>query len=642
MIKKIIILTLLLNAYIMQAQVIFSDNFNDGDLNGWTNIDNDDDPTFEFFDYNLWLASNSYAQIVVGGDSYAAMSASKGYDYSTAVWSDLHPNNFLISPEIDLTGASSSNLKLKFASGSGSYPDQDYAEHYAVYITNTNTIADIEAATPVFEETLASGEEMFSHIVVILSYAGQTVYITFRHFNCTAQLCLLIDDVEVEQVFNDNADIEILTLNRYSMVNTDNTLGINITNNGANNITSVTVDWNDGTSHSSTITGLDIAPSVSVSVNHPTSINYASVLEKEITVTITDVNGASNSETSLNTKLVNFNTISQTSVKKVLFEEATGTWCPGCPGGTVMMDNMTSSYPVNLIGIAVHVREDDPMNIPEYETGAVFFAAPTLNVDRKLLSQDIFDAENLYNQQISLDIPVELSATISGTGNSLTIEASAIFRTAFANANFRLGVIIVEDHVTGTTSAYNQANVYAGGAYGDMGDFDELPDPVPADQMEYNHVGRALLGGYSGQENSVPTNITDGQEVTYSFNYTIPSTSNIDNMHAVVVLIDQSNGEIVNAETALLQVGIESINIIETSVYPNPTSDILNIEFIGEAKEYLITLFDVDGKTVLQKKENTSIGNTQVILSTKDLQKGIYFMNISTKGKSTTKKIIVN
>ena len=639
MVKRIIILSLLISSvYFAQAQVFFSDNFNDGNIDGWTNIDDDSDPTMSpGIDYDLWYASDMYVGFVTGSDSAAAVSHSKAYNYSTSEWVALNPNNFLISPSIDLSSALASDLKLKFESGSGQATG-GHAEHYAVYVTTSNTLADIEAATPVFEETLPSGEQMFSHVIDISSFSGQIVYVTFRHFNCTDQFNLLIDNVVVEQVLNNNAAIESLSLNRYSLPNVDNTLGINITNKGANNITSVTIDWNDGVSHPSTITGLNIAQFSSAFVPHPSFVNYSSVIEKEITVNITEVNGETDPDISDNSASISINTISQQSQKKVLIEEGTGTWCPSCPRGTVMMDNMTASHPNDLVGIAVHVS--DPMTLSEYELASDFFAAPSIHVDRTYFDQDVDDAENLFNQQIPLDVPVELSATISAYGSNITIETSAIFRTNFSNANFRLGVIIVEDHVTGTGSDYDQNNIYSGGTYGPMGGFEDLPNPVPASQMEYNHVGRALLGGYSGQINSVPTSISDGQDVTYTFNYVVPSTSDITNMHAVLVLIDQNNNQIVNATSALLNTGIiNTSNIIETNIYPNPTSDIINIKINGENEEYKICIIDINGIVVLQKNIEGNINN--VSISTKGLNKGQYFINISNKNKSTTKKIVI-
>jgi len=636
--KRIIILSLLISCvYFAQAQVFFSDNFNDGNIDGWTNIDNDSDPTMSpGIDYDLWYASDMFAGFVTGSDGAAAISHSKAYDGSD--WVALNPNNFLISPSIDLSLAQANDLKLKFESGSGQATG-GHAEHYAVYVTTSNTIVDIEAATPVFEETLPSGEQMFSHIIDISSYSGQTVYVTFRHFNCTDQFNLLIDDVIVEQVLNNNASIESVSLNRYSLTNVDNTLGINITNNGANNITSLTIDWNDGASHTSTITGLNIAQFSTTFVPHPTFVNYSNVLEQEILVNITEVNNETDPDISDNSAYIQINTISQISQKRVLFEEGTGTWCPSCPRGTVMLDNMTTAHPNDLIGIAVHVGTD-PMVVNEYETNSDFFASPSIHVDRTFLDQNVDDAESLFNQQISLNVPAELNATISESGNNIIIETSATFRSVFANADFRLGVIIIEDHVTGTNSGYDQNNIYSGGAYGPMGGFENLPNPVPAAQMEYNHVGRALLGGYSGQVNSVPSTITDGDEITYTFNYTIPTTSDISNMHAVVVLIDQSNNQIINAASALLSpLGISTTNIIETNIYPNPTSDILNIKLNTNGEDYTISIIDINGKVVLQKRFESNVKN--MTISTKDLVKGNYFINISNNKQSTTKKIVI-
>ena len=637
MVRSIIILVLLTCTYFAQAQVFFTDDFNDGNLDGWTNVDNDSDPTMSpGIDYDLWYASDMFAGFVTGSDGTAAISHSLAYDGND--WVPLNPNNFLISPAIDLSTALSSDLKLKFQSGSGQATG-GHAEKYAVYVTTSNQISDIEAATPVFEETLPSGEQMFSHVIDISSYSGQTVYVTFRHYDCTNQFNLLIDNVIVEQVLNNNASIESLSLNRYSLTNIDNTLSVNVTNNGANNITSLTIDWNDGVSHSSTITGLDIAQFSTVSITHPSLVNYANVIEKEIVVNITEVNEEIDPDISDNSTSTFFNTISQQSPKKVLIEEGTGTWCPSCPRGTVMMDNMTAAHPNDLVGIAVHVGSD-PMVIDEYETNSDFFADPSIHVDRTYLDQNVDDAENLFNQQALLEVPAELSATISGTGNTLTIETSTIFRTSFTNANFRLGVIIVEDHVTGTGSEYDQNNIYSGGTYGPMGGFEDLPNPVPAAQMEYNHVGRALLGGYFGQINSIPSVITDGQEVTYAFNYTVPSLSNISNMHAVVVLIDQTNNQVVNVTSALLQTGrINTIETIETSIYPNPTSNFLNIKLNDIEKDITISVIDINGKTVLLKKLEKTVQNTRI--SVKGLKKGNYFINISNQTQSTTRKIVI-
>ena len=149
----------------------------------------------------------------------------------------------------------------------------------------------------------------------------------------------------------------------------------------------------------------------------------------------------------------------------------------------------------------------------------------------------------------------------------------------------RLGdrlLFLYEDGVTGTASGYNQANYYSGGGSGVMGGYESLGDPVPAAQMVYNNVGRALLGGYDGQAGSVPAAVTDLMTASYTFNYTVPSSQNRENMHAVALLIDQTNGEIVNAGEIPIppaNIGLVNNETIGMSVFPNPANDILNVSF---------------------------------------------------------------
>jgi hypothetical protein len=249
--------------------------------------------------------------------------------------------------------------------------------------------------------------------------------------------------------------------------------------------------------------------------------------------------------------------------------------------------------------------------------------------------------ENYYQQRIGLAVPAALSMTITGT-TTKTIVANATFRTVFASANYRLGVIIVEDNVTGTAAGYNQANAYAGGANGAMGGYESLPNPVPAATMVYDHVGRALLGGFSGQANSVPATITDGQTVNYTFTYAVPSTSNSANMSAVVVLIDNATGEIINAEKqAISAANVNEMETIALNVYPNPASDVLNVTFEANNADFVITLTDLQGR-LISSKEMTNLNGTQVVtFSTGDVAAGSYIVTVASNGTQTTKNVVI-
>jgi len=623
----------------INAQVHFSDDFNDGNLTGWTLYDNDSDPAQSSgTNYDNWYASDfSTSFPELGAGSAVSRSWAKINNVNTV----LNPNNFMISSAINLTSVSSTGLRLLFQAGTME-PTPYHAEHYAVYVTTSNDPAVIVGQTPVLETTLAVGEAMGTEVIDLGAYAGQTVYLTFRHFNTIDMNTLIIDDVAIKTLQNNDANLKSVTLNRYSATSTNNTLSATIKNDGLNAITSVTLNWNDGTVHSQVIS-TNIAAGATVTVNHPTAVTYSTVLEKNIAVTVDQVNSATDLITSNNSGSTKINTLSSLPTKKVVFEEGTGTWCGWCVRGAVTMDYMHTTYP-NFVGIAVH--NGDPMTVTEYDNGVNLSGYPGANVDRVVLgesvSQSIF--ESIYNQRKNLATPAALTATLSGTGSSVSIAASASFKTVFANANLRLAAVIIEDGVKGTTSGYNQANYYAGGSSGAMGGYESLPDPVPAAQMVYNHVGRALLGGYAGQASSIPTSITDGSTANYTFNYTVPSTSVRGNMHAVVMLIDQSTGEILNAtSTSLSLANVNNISKedIGMNVYPNPATDLVNVDFNASNKNYTVSIIDVTGKVISTTDYSNLNGAQSIQVPVAGLTAGSYIVAVATEGVSFNQHVVI-
>jgi hypothetical protein len=156
-------------------------------------------------------------------------------------------------------------------------------------------------------------------------------------------------------------------------------------------------------------------------------------------------------------------------------------------------------------------------------------------------------------------------------------------------------------------------------------------------------VGRALLGGYAGQTGSIPTTITDGQQASYTFNYTVPATSNVNNMHAVLVLIDQDNGEIVNANSVVLSTlstNTSEFTNTEIAVYPNPTTDVFNIKGL-KSGNYNVEIFDINGKLVKKSYNNNILNEENIIIDVNGVSTGNYILNISTKGASYSKNIII-
>ena len=100
------------------------------------------------------------------------------------------PDNWVISPEFTIpANASSATLSWYAAPQDPDYPE----EHYGVYV---GTGTDTANYTQLFEETINYGDYK-NTTVDLTAYAGQTIRVAFRHFNCSDMFILKLDQVEV-------------------------------------------------------------------------------------------------------------------------------------------------------------------------------------------------------------------------------------------------------------------------------------------------------------------------------------------------------------------------------------------------------------------------------------------------------------
>tara|TARA_B100001094_G_C18155089_1_gene785953 strand:+ start:582 stop:1094 length:513 start_codon:yes stop_codon:yes gene_type:complete len=96
-------------------------------------------------------------------------------------------------------------------------------------------------------------------------------------------------------------------------------------------------------------------------------------------------------------------------------------------------------------------------------------------------------------------------------------------------------------------------------------------------------------------------------------------------------------------ETALnTQEFLDKANAWDLAIFPNPTSTNLNVSFnLPQADDISITLYDLQGKVVLEKNlGTTAVGKHQQVLDISALTNGIYVCKISGGNNSVTKQII--
>ena len=172
------------NAKTVINEFPYHEGFENG-LGDWTLVDSDGDG------FNWMLASEYELEseyVHNGEDCILSMS----YDNETG--EVLYPDNWLISSLIQLPADGGLDLSWFDAALDEDYP----ADHYSVYIANGNTVDAFLATTPVVSITLSTGE-WTKHSFNLDAFAGQEVYVAFRHHDCNDEFVMMIDDIAIMQ-----------------------------------------------------------------------------------------------------------------------------------------------------------------------------------------------------------------------------------------------------------------------------------------------------------------------------------------------------------------------------------------------------------------------------------------------------------
>ena len=97
-----------------------------------------------------------------------------------------------------------------------------------------------------------------------------------------------------------------------------------------------------------------------------------------------------------------------------------------------------------------------------------------------------------------------------------------------------------------------------------------------------------------------------------------------------------------DCEVACTNVGLEVLNLEGLKIYPNPSSDIFNIEFSSIRKQTLnIRIYNSLGKNILEDHLNDFSGSYNQTFNLKYSAKGVYFLEITTNQGIINKKLIL-
>ena len=158
------------------------EHFDDGAMpTNFTLIDADADG----YNWSYGVSSSSHTYAGSAGCATSASYASRAA---------LTPDNWMILPAVTLPDDHQGYTLSFYVRG------QDAAwaaEHYSVYISTTAgaAVTDFPATTAVLSDQVATGNYVYQSID-LSSYTG-TIYIAFRHHNCTDQFRLNIDEIRI-------------------------------------------------------------------------------------------------------------------------------------------------------------------------------------------------------------------------------------------------------------------------------------------------------------------------------------------------------------------------------------------------------------------------------------------------------------
>jgi len=158
-----------------------------------------------------------------------------------------------------------------------------------------------------------------------------------------------------------------------------------------------------------------------------------------------------------------------------------------------------------------------------------------------------------------------------------------------------------------------------------------------------------ILSGSTIYGQEIHFDYTDGTHGTYALEDVrkITFSGDVMNLH----LLDGSEyswnvstiSKYEYEETAVnTQEFLDKANAWDLAIFPNPTSTNLNVSFNSpQADDISITLYDLQGKVVLEKNlGTTAVGKHQQVLDISALTNGVYVCKISGGNNSVTKQII--
>lgn len=559
--KKVLLFVLaaFFACYTVNAQAIFSEDFENG-TSAWTFTDSDGDG----FQWQIVGSESGYS---VHGGANAIASASYDSDGESA----LTPDNWMILATPITLPAEAAVLRWFVYAQDQDYPD----EHYSVYVGTAGTASALGATVAVFSETLTAAGDWEERTVGLSSYAGQTVYIAFRHHDCSDAFYINIDDISVD-LLPSEPEITLSALNIPELVTVGEAFNVTgtVVNNSASALTSydVTYSINGGANVATyNVTGINIAAGETHTFTHNVPATISAMGSATITVTVSNPNGtADNTEdNTLSAGVVACGAISDSDLPYTYgFEDGLGCWSKyaatsvvnSIGTGSVWAQNM-DAYDGNEYFLFLGYNQTD---LDQY------MISPELNLSSGALLKFYCSSFNGGETiQVMVSTTDNQAASFSALGDAISVSAEWVentvtlpsgtkyFAVKYVSGSYMTGVdnVTISALSNAPEITLNSVTIPSSVATGESFDvkgvvFNVSQQALTSFDVTYNVDGGAAAAVYTVSG----INVATGE--TYEFTHNVQATINVAGDHTVNVTVSNPNGTADNTEDNTLSASV--------------------------------------------------------------------------------------
>ena len=310
--------------------------------------------------------------------------------------------------------------------------------------------------------------------------------------------------------------------------------------------------------------------------------------------------------------------LSQTSAKRyIMLEHFTNTRCSVCASQNPGFFSTIANFEDDVHHIAYHP--------PFPYNSCVFYQANT--------------AQNSARATF-YSIPGTPRVLRNGTNSTTAGQVTAAILQGLQDQTSPIGFTVSETSGASRTATV-QIHTFGDAPSGNLRLFvavaeREIAYASPNGETLHHNVFRKMLTNISGD---AFTPAASGNTATLTFNYSIESSWNADEIYVLAFVQNIDTKEVLNSGTRfdpVVTATDEAINALNVKLFPNPTSGLVYLQF-QEAISGTVSLFDVSG-VVLWSRPLENEATTAVNISHQPV--GIYYLRVQSNEGTAVHRVV--